>query len=275
MPFFDGPGGRVYYREWTAANPTAGVVFLHGFGEHTGHYHRFAGALNHRGISVWGLDQIGHGLTEGERGVVPSIGDLSEIARLLTGMAECAAPGLPLALVGHSMGGVTAAQVACRDPGRYVGLVLTGTPLPEPIAAPAAEHSGPGDVEVTKDPFYLDLLENDPLAFPNHDVLLPAALAVMGAVGEEIEQRLPTVQMPILLVNGERDAFAPPAHAEGWAERLSRARALRYEGAYHDILNDTVHAEVAADIADFVEKALSLPPADPDRHPLARWQSED
>lgn len=57
MPFLDDDGRRAYYRHWAAENPTAAVVFLHGFGEHTGVYHRYAFALNARGIDVWAVDQ--------------------------------------------------------------------------------------------------------------------------------------------------------------------------------------------------------------------------
>ena len=45
--------------------PRAVVVFLHGFGEHTGVYHRYGFALNAAGIDLWAVDQFGHGLSPG------------------------------------------------------------------------------------------------------------------------------------------------------------------------------------------------------------------
>ena len=60
--------GRAYYRHWAAAEPRAAVVFLHGFGEHTGLYHRYGFALNAAGIDLWAVDQFGHGLSPGDRG---------------------------------------------------------------------------------------------------------------------------------------------------------------------------------------------------------------
>jgi hypothetical protein len=38
MPFIDHAKGKAYYRHWAAAEPRAAVIFLHGFGEHTGVY---------------------------------------------------------------------------------------------------------------------------------------------------------------------------------------------------------------------------------------------
>ena len=45
MPTFDGATGRVYYKAWRVPGPrSAAVVFLHGFGEHSGLYHRLGNA---------------------------------------------------------------------------------------------------------------------------------------------------------------------------------------------------------------------------------------
>ena len=73
MPFIDHDRGRAYYRHWAAEDPRAAVVFLHGFGEHSGLYHRYGFALNAAGIDLWAVDQFGHGMTPGERGNFGSI----------------------------------------------------------------------------------------------------------------------------------------------------------------------------------------------------------
>ena len=63
MPTFGGVTGRVYYKAWRGPAPrAAAIVFLHGFGEHSGLYHRLGNALNNTGIELWALDEIGHGL---------------------------------------------------------------------------------------------------------------------------------------------------------------------------------------------------------------------
>ena len=46
MPYFDGVAGRAYFRAWRVPAPRlAALVFLHGFGEHSGLYHRLGNAL--------------------------------------------------------------------------------------------------------------------------------------------------------------------------------------------------------------------------------------
>ncbi len=64
MPFIDHEGPRLLPalgRRGAARR----VIFLHGFGEHTGLYHRYGFALNAAGIDLWAVDQFGHGLSPG------------------------------------------------------------------------------------------------------------------------------------------------------------------------------------------------------------------
>ena len=60
------------------------------------------------------------------------------------------------------------------------------------------------------------------------------------------------VTLPVLFVHGSDDPVVPAAHAREWAVRLKRARLAEFPGARHDILNETVHRDVAATITDFV-----------------------
>ena len=137
-----------------------------------GAHHRLGNTLNASGIELWALDEIGHGLTEGDRAVIGSIDDLVENGRRLTALAEAVQPGAPVWLAGHSLGAAAAAVSATRDPGSYAGLILSGaaiSPLDWVVALgddDAAELSlDPADL--SSDPFYLDELTYDPLAFPS------------------------------------------------------------------------------------------------------------
>ena len=73
MPTFDGVRAGCTTRRGACPTPrTAAMVFLHGFGEHSGLYHRLREHPEPRGHRTLGLDEIGHGLTEGERAVIGS-----------------------------------------------------------------------------------------------------------------------------------------------------------------------------------------------------------
>jgi alpha-beta hydrolase superfamily lysophospholipase len=252
MPYFDGVAGRVHYRHWPADAPQAAVIFLHGFGEHSGLYDRLAAALTSRGIDLWALDEIGHGLSDGRRGLVGSVDALEVNGRRLTALAAAQRPEVPLVLAGHSLGGVTAALATARDPSPWVATVLSGTPIEAPawvaeLEAGAALSLDANDLSA--DPSYLDALANDPLAFTESeggpaDALPPA--------WEELAESFATVRSPVLFVHGAEDPVAPVEGSRRWAAELEAGRLAEFAGGRHDILNDTAHAEVAATIADFV-----------------------
>lgn len=257
MPFFDGQAGRVYYRHWAAVQPRAALVFLHGFGEHTGLYHRYGAALNARDIDLWALDEIGHGLSEGQRGNFGSIEDLAANGALLAGLAEAAAPGLPLVIGGHSLGSLATLYLALDDPARFRGVVISGAPLAplEWLADALANGQDEVDLDLaalSADPFYLDSLENDPLAFTGADV---AALfgAAFPPAWRRLERELPALApLPVLAVHGSEDQIAPIGGVLGWRDRLPSLRVAEFTGSGHDILNEVAHREVAATVADFV-----------------------
>lgn len=253
MATFDTDCDTIFYRNWLADGPLAQIVFIHGFGEHTAHYQRFAAAMNARRISVWGLDQPGHGQSTGERGRVASFEPAIAATRMLLSLATAASPELPTVLMGHSLGGTTVALLACREAlGANVrGLVLTGTVLTD------SAYTIPETVVVTEDEGYLKLLAEDPLKFDVTSERLQERRDVTALVRKEIEPGLVSLDLPMLLINGEADTIAPPEFNSAYARRLKRARFHSFSGGHHDILNDRMHEEVGELIAAFVIEAAS------------------
>ena len=251
MPFIDHPKGRAYYRHWAAKEPRAVVVFLHGFGEHTGVYHRYGFALNAAGIDLWAVDQFGHGLSPGTRGDFGSIADSSDLADTLTELAEGERPGLPLIAQGHSFGAVVTLTRLLDQPDRYHAGVISGAPLvpiPELLDADSSFDLDPH--WLSDDPFYLDSLENDPLAFVDADGA-PLARA-LDTAWDRFGRDLPGLKVPTLAVHGIADPIAPIGAVAAYAEQLEPLQLKEFPGGHHDILNDTMHREVADEIIAFI-----------------------
>ena len=61
-----------------------------------------------------------------------------------------------------------------------------------------------------------------------------------------------------LAVHGVNDPIAPVDAVRAYAEQLDPLQLKEFQGAHHDILNETVHREVAAAIIDFVEEQAGL-----------------
>jgi len=275
VPYFDGAVGRVYFRAWRAPAPSlASVVFLHGFGEHSGLYHRLGDALTAAGIDLWALDEIGHGLSDGPRAVIESIDDLVQNGRRLTALADAAEPGRPIFLAGHSLGAAAAAVSASRDPSAYRGLILSGAPL-SPLDW-VTDLSADGDgatlsldpAELSADPFYLDELENDPLAFTGAEGA-GALLSTLPPAWTELRATFSRIALPVLFVHGAQDPIVPADIARAWSALVPDGRLAEFAGARHDVLNETVHREVAAAITGFIRSVAGPAEAHPaGEHPV-------
>ncbi len=99
-----------------------GVVYLaHGMAEHAARYDEFARFLVAQGFEVHAHDHRGHGLTATGDGRSEPLGYAAEVGGwdllvgdLMARLAEVSRPGVPLVLIGHSMGSFLARDVAIR-----------------------------------------------------------------------------------------------------------------------------------------------------------------
>jgi alpha-beta hydrolase superfamily lysophospholipase len=100
-------GRRWCLHDWPLAGAHAGVLIVHGLGEHAGRYGALAAWFNARGYAVRGYDQRGHGRSPGQRGALSSplelLEDLAQVYERYAATLE-----VPPLLLGHSMGGLVA-----------------------------------------------------------------------------------------------------------------------------------------------------------------------
>lgn len=117
---------------WAAENPVAVVQIVHGMMEHAGRYDHFARWLNGHRVAVYANDHIGHGLTArttSDLGHFPRRDDWQrsiEIMHNLTQKIRAQHPGIPVFLLGQSMGSVMV-QIYMMQHGREAdGYILSG-----------------------------------------------------------------------------------------------------------------------------------------------------
>src|SRR5262249_54156928 len=118
---------------WPAHTPASAVVQIsHGMAEHAQRYDHVAASLNGAGFHVYANDHRGHGLS-GTRS--NSIGDfgtagwngLVDDMAALTRIACEREHGLPVILLGHSMGSIAAQQYIIEHSQDIVGVALSGS----------------------------------------------------------------------------------------------------------------------------------------------------
>jgi acylglycerol lipase len=264
MPTFVGSRGRIFHDSWQPGAAVRGaVVLLHGYGEHLGLYETLARRLAADGVAVHAMDAVGHGRSDGERGVIPSWGEFADDARSLVHLVRAQHPGVPVVVIGHSGGGLAAMLLALRSPGITDALVLSGAPLLVQEWVDAELASGAAETEageptdwMSTHPDYVHALLNDPLTWKGgfRRESLIAVKAVWPEVAAGIAQGRPA--LPVLLVHGGADPVVPVTDARTVAEALPHATLQVFPGDLHDVLNehdrDAVHNVVAAFVSTVV-----------------------
>jgi 2-hydroxy-6-oxonona-2,4-dienedioate hydrolase len=158
-------------------------------------------------------------------------------------------------LVGNSLGCQVIAEMAARSPHRVEAVVLTG---------PTVDPSGRTHLEQLKRLLIDAARERPSLVFVWLRSLGEAGLTRAWqtsryALENRIEDNLPRLLAPVLVVRGTRDPIAPQAWAERIVGLLQRGRLAVIPGGPH-ALNYSVPDELVSLIHEFVERELSAAP---------------
>ena len=182
-------------------------------------------------------------------GRTPAMGPpapISEMADLVA--AWMAVAGLEgTTVVGHSVGAQIAAELAARHPGSVGKVVLIG-PTVDRHARSVANQVCRWFTNAAGEPPRFNALATYELA----EIGPARMLRVLGhAVGHSIEETLPEVVCPVMLVRGQRDRIAP----EGWLLELQHRRPTSTLALVADAAHTVVYTrpiELARLILDFV-----------------------
>jgi alpha-beta hydrolase superfamily lysophospholipase len=268
-------GTPLLVRHWAVpqAEPWAAVVLVHGLAEHCGRYDHVGAQLARAGLDVHGFDLRGFGGSGGPRASVDRWSQLHDDLEERLVAVRSIAPGRPLVLLGHSMGGLIA-----------LGYVLDGRARPDLLVLSAPAISA-------RIPFWQRALVGSlrrvapGLALSNR--LDPDDLSCVADVGEHYvkdplnqhkstvrfahaafgEQRrvagsLDRLSLPTFVVHGADDGIVPTdasAPLEGHAGVTRKV----YPGLRHELHNEPAGPQVIADVVDWIRDRVSRihPPA--------------
>ena len=232
----------------TAARDTT-VLMLHGIGGGRQAFARQMRPLADAGFHAVAWDMPGYG-----HSAIVDPYSFETLAEECIELIDVLAPER-LVLVGHSMGGMVAQEVAARAPERIVALVLAGTSAAFGKSDGAwqrsfiEERTAPLDAGRSMRDLATQLVPGMLAAGASRDALNTARaeaievmahvppqtyrLALHALMGFDRRAHLSQLSMPVSLIAASDDRHAPPRVMRGMAERMPNAQYVEIEGCGH------------------------------------------
>lgn len=267
---------RPYVQGWfPEGGPVGALVISHGLAEHGGRYATLAAELNAAGWAVHAIDHSGHGHSTGRRA---DLGSMQRVVADLAGVVRLArdnAPGLPVVLFGHSMGGLIALRCALELRGELAGLVLSAPALDPGEAVPrwriglgrvlARLAPGVGMLTlpaeaISRDPAVVEAYERDPLVHRG-SVPVRTLVEMLGTMAE-VRAAAQDLDLPVLIQHGTADRLVPLEAVREIYGRLgqpTQRTLITYPGLYHEIYNEPERARVVADLLEWLAGLVATP----------------
>lgn len=294
-------GTALHTHRWLPEGPPKAVVQIaHGMAEHSARYARLAEALTAAGYAVYANDHRGHGGTASKAdhgyfadhdGWDTVVADL----RAVTAFAQEENPGLPVFLLGHSMGSFLSRAYVIEDSRELAGLVLSGTSgdpgllrtVGVVLAGTEARLRGRRHVSplldrltfgqynaafkpnrtdfdwLSRDEAEVDLYVADEQCGNTFTSGFFADLAGgVGVINDRRKVARVRRDLPILLVSGDADPVGDGgkgvrAVAEQYESvGVADVTCTLYPGARHEIFNETNRDEVTADVIAWLDAHL-------------------
>ncbi|MGB8224357.1 MAG: lysophospholipase [Polyangiales bacterium] len=285
-------GANLHVSGWVIAEPKAIVQVLHGMAEYGSRYARLAQALAAAGYSTYAHDHRGHGRSipkgsqPGHMADSDSWNRIVEDAHGVNREIAKRCPGLPIIVLGHSMGSFVLQQLLFEHPNDMVAAALSGSNGKPPAIAmvgklvarierarvgkrnpsPVLQRLTFGEYNksfspartefdwLSRDPDEVDKYVADPLmGFPMSTQAWLDLLNALDRISNPSNVAKVPKSMPLYLFAGDRDAVGDFGKGmKRLYDAYKRAaifdvRLKLYPGARHETLNETNRQEVTRD----------------------------
>jgi alpha-beta hydrolase superfamily lysophospholipase len=261
-------GTSLAFRAWPDPNATVTFAVVHGLGEYSGRYERFAQGMAKFQMATYAVDLRGHGNSAGKRGHVDSWSQWVDDTAAFVKHVQSEAPGEVIPL-GHSFGGVVILSAVragkLKDARRFV---LSSPALKLKASVPAWKTTAAGVLSkiaprlamdnevdpgtVSRIPEVVDAYRSDPLV---HSKISARLYAEWRHAADENLAHAGEIGIPFLILVGTDDRLIDPAGSqELHAKAAARSELRLLPGRYHEPFNDLNSDEVFSTIAEWVRK---------------------
>jgi len=259
----------IFYQFWLPENPPHAVLLIvHGVNEHSGRYEHLAAYFTEKGYAVYGLDLVGHGKSSGTRSFAKDFSSFINPILTYLKMIKDWQPGLPVYLVGHSMGGLIGANFLIDHQDQVRGAVLSGslTLIPDYVSdftikigkllssvLPKMRLLALDSDGISRDKAVVQAYKDDPLVYSGKMTarisnVMNDGIARIAADGSKIN-------LPVLLLHGSEDSLCDPDCSIYLHNLISsnNNQLIIYDGFFHEVYNEPEQRTVFNDVLNWLE----------------------
>jgi alpha-beta hydrolase superfamily lysophospholipase len=240
------------------------ILLIHGLAEHLGRYQHIGSFFAEKGWRVTALELRGHGESGGKRGHTDRWHRYFEDVQAAMGTIQ-----KPVALVGHSMGGLITLwslrypitpEVRCialsnpllglfQQPPRLK--VMFGK-IAERVIPKLSIPNGINPDFISRDPEEVQQYKNDPLIYGT--ITTRWGNEMLNAV-DDVHEYAPQYKYPLRLMIGEADKICDPAKAKQFATAYTGSiDTVCYEKCYHELFNEPEKMEILKETEHWLDQ---------------------
>ncbi len=264
-------GVDIYAQTWTPQGKVKSVIYIvHGLGEHSGRYNKWAEHFLASGYSIVACDLRGHGKSGGQRGHAPSYDHYCDEIEVMMDKTKIMFQDIPHFLYGHSMGGLLSLYYIIQRQPEIKGAIITSPALmPSALTnklARAVIHllsffmprlSFPNGIKpdtLSRDIIIGKTYLNDPLV---HDKVSTRNLKEMLRTAKFTINTASDINIPLLIMHGSADRIIFIQGTENLVNQLKNEHSFKqWEGAFHELHNELEKEQVYLYIANWINTVL-------------------
>jgi alpha-beta hydrolase superfamily lysophospholipase len=262
----------LYYQAWlpTQARPRAVLVNLHGLGDHSGLYPNLASHFPARAVALYAFDMRGNGRSPGQRAYLGSWKEYRGDLEAFVGRVREWEPGLPLFLLGNSLGGLVVLDYVLHHPGKVEGVIASAPVLGDVGVPPVlmalgrvmsrvlprfSLNVGMDLTGLAREPSVIEAVLADPLFHRRGTARL--STEVTAAI-DRVQHLAGTLSVPLLILHGSADRMVPPDGSRTFFAkvRFPDREFREYPDAYHGLFADLGFEAVLGDLEGWIDRHI-------------------
>ena len=261
---------KLFTRSYIHPNEKAKLLILHGVGDHSGRYSNIVEKLYADNYSIFTYDHIGHGKSEGKRGILQSWSIFREDLQVVCNYFDLTNRSKPSFIFGQSMGGLIMLDYLMHKKHAFSGAIASSPALDNTkvskfslilfrflnIILPHLILNSPLNLsELSRDKNVLKAYLNDPL---NHTQVSPRLAVEFLDKIESTKKIYDKINIPILFTHGEDDGIVGIQGTLTYFEKLisTDKELITYPGGKHESHNDIHKDEAISNLLNWLNKHI-------------------